>query len=302
MLRAATSSVAKRAVLSSSRGVPSCAAPSSMAFHASSRREEESKAAAAEPSKGGLFGTGLSEWFALPIGMAAAVPMIKFDWMVINEEFQLSAVFVAFCVAVYTQGGDAIHKSLDEKAQTLLKEHNEAEDKVIAALEQKLEFLKANQNMVSDFEAINGLREQAYDKLNQAGAIKPQHDFKVQVERVLGMIAQEETSITEKTKIALMEEATANVTEQFSSSKALKKSALDAAIAQIKGTEKAVKDPVTETYVKFFQDKAAEAAKVTDDSEEKAQRAAIIAKVNAICKSEGFFFDVDANGQAQMKA
>jgi len=298
MLRAATSQVAKRAALSSTRGVPSCAVPRAMEFHASSRREEESKAV--EPSKGGLFGTGLSEWFALPIGMAAAVPMIKFDWLVINEEFQLSAVFVAFCVAVYTQGGDAIHKSLDEKAQTLLKEHNEAEDKVIAALEQKLEFLKANQNMVSDFEGINAVRAEAYKNLNAAGAIKPQHDFSAQVQRVLAMIATEEASITEKTKTALMEEATSDVTEQFGSSKALKKAALDNAIAQIKGTSKGEADPVAKAFVKFFQDKAAEAAKVTDDSEEKAQRAAIIAKVNAICKSEGFFFNIDESGEAKM--
>jgi len=276
-----------------------------MAFHASAPREEESKTIeVSSNSKGGLFGTGLSEWFAVPIGMAAAVPMIKFDWLVINEEFQLSAVFVAFCVAVYTQGGDAIHKSLDERAQTLLKEHNEAEDKVISALEQKLEFLKANQTMVSDFEAINELREGAYNNLNTAGAIKPQHDFKIQVERVLSMIAQEEASVTEKTKTALMEEATANVTDQFTTSKALKKSALDSAIAQIKGTSNkgGIKDPVQDAFVKFFQDKAAEAAKVTDDSEEKAQRAAVVAKINAICKSEGFFFNVDSNGKAKMNA
>jgi hypothetical protein len=273
-----------------------------MGFHASSRSEEEAKSVEASQGKGGLFGTGVSEWFALPVGMAAAVPMIKFDWLVINEEFQLSAVFVAFCVAVYTQGGDAIYKSLDEKAQTLLKEHNEAEDKVIAALEQKLEFLKANQNMVSDFEAINGLRDQAYQNLNSAGAIKPQHDFKTQVERVLHLIAQEEASITDKTKAALMAEATASVTDQFTSSKALKKAALDSAIAQIKGTQGAAKDPVQQAFIKFFQDKAAEAAKVTDDSEQMAQRASIIAKVNAICNSEGFYFTIDKNGQAKMNA
>ena len=42
---------------------------------------------------------------------------------------------------------------------TILKEHTEAEDKVIEALEQKLEFLKANSNMVDDFVAINKIRE-----------------------------------------------------------------------------------------------------------------------------------------------
>lgn len=303
MLRAATSSLARRAVLrSSSRGAPSCAIPGNMSFHASAKREEEAKAEVTLPveeSKGGLFGTGLSEWYALPIGVAAAVPLIKLEWYVINEETQLLAVFLAFCVTFYTQGGDAVYKALDEKAVNLLKEHNEVEDKVIAALENKLEYLKANQNQVNDFEAINAIRASTYEKLNSAGAVKPQHDFKVQVERMLNMIAQEESSVTEKTKMALMSEATASVTGKFSSDKALKKAALDAAIAKIKGG-KTEADPVQKAFVQFFKEKAAAAKANKDDSEEKAQRAATIAKMNAVAKSEGFFFEFDTQGTPKM--
>jgi 6-pyruvoyl-tetrahydropterin synthase len=272
-----------------------------MSFHASAKREEEAKADATVPveSKGGLFGTGLSEWFALPIGVTAAVPLIKLEWYVINEETQLLAVFLAFCVTVYTQGGDAIYKALDQKAVDLLKEHNEAEDKVIAALEQKLEYLKHNQNMVNDFEAINEIRAETYKKLNAAGAIKPQHDFKAQVERMLNVIAQEEANVTEKTKMALMSEATKSVTEKFSSDKALKKAALDAAINKLKGGA-AGADPVQSAFVQFFKDKAAAAAASKDDSEEKAQKAALVAKMNAIAKSEGYFFEFDAQGAPKM--
>ncbi|KAL9189437.1 hypothetical protein ACHAXT_009112 [Thalassiosira profunda] len=274
-----------------------------MSFHASARREEEAKAEAAVPveSKGGLFGTGLSEWFALPIGVAAAVPIIKFDWYVINEETQLLAVFLAFCVTFYTQGGDAVYNALDQKAKDLLKEHNEAEDKVIEALDQKLVFLKANQNMVNDFNAINEIRAATYEKLNAAGAVKPQHDFKAQVERMLTMIAAEEGSVAEKMKMGLMSEATASVTEKFSSDKALKKAALDAAIAKIKG-DKSGSDPVQAAFVQFFKDKAAAAAASKDDSEEKAQKEAMIAKMNSVAKNEGFFFEFDASGKPTMKA
>ena len=271
-----------------------------MSFHASAKRDEEAKAVALPvESKGGLFGTGLSEWFALPIGVAAAVPLIKLEWYVVNEETQLLAVFLAFCVTLYSQGGDAIYKALDEKAVNLLKDHNEAEDKVITALEHKLEFLKANKNMVNDFEAINAIRAETYKKLNAAGAIKPQHDFKAQVERMLNMISHEEASVTEKTKMALMREATATVTERFSTDKALKKAALDAAIAKLKGG-KAVADPVHTAFVQFFKEKAAAAKASTDDSEEKAQREAMIAKMNAVAKNEGFFFQFDAQGQPKM--
>jgi 6-pyruvoyl-tetrahydropterin synthase len=221
-----------------------------------------------------------------------------------NEETQLAAVFVAFCVALYTSGGDAIHKMLDERAQTLLKDHNEAEDKVIAALQQKLEFLKANKNMVSDFEAINHIREETYVKLNAAGAVRPKHEFKAQVERVLNMIAQEEASVTEKTKMTLMRAATEHVREQFLSNKNLKKAALDDAIAQIKGgsATKGGVDPVRSEFINFFKAKGADAAKVSGDEEANAARAALVAKVNAVCKSEGFYFHFDAAGHLKMSA
>merc|ERR1712127_435691 len=187
---------------------------------------------------------------------------IKLEWYVINEETQLLAVFIAFCVTVYTQGGDAIHKALDQKAVDLLKEHNAAEDNVVAALEQKLEFLQAGKNMVNDFEAMNEIRAETYDKLNAAGAVKPQHDFKAQVERMLNMIAAEEASVTEK----------------------------------IKGG-KAAADPVQAEFVKFFKAKAAEAKASKDDSEEVAQKEAMIAKMNSVAKNEGFFFEFDKAGK-----
>jgi len=208
------------------------------------------------------------------------------------------AVFLAFCVTFYTQGGDAVYKALDQKAVNLLKEHNEVEDKVIQALEHKLEALKANHSMVNDFEAINAIRRETYEKLNKAGAIKPHHDFKAQVERMLNMIVVEEANVTEKTKMALMSEATASVTEKFTSDKALKKAALDAAIAKLKGGK--ADDPVRAAFIQFFKDKGTAAAASKDDSEEKAQREALIAKMNSVAKNEKFFFEFDVQGQTKM--
>jgi len=305
MLRAATSSAVRRAVASSSsRKAPSCAIPGNASFHASARREEDAAPAAAVPApKGGIMGTGVSEWFALPVGIVAACPLIKFDLYVINEETQLLAVFMAFCITFYTQGGDAVYNALDAKAVNLLKEHNEAEDKVIQALEQKLVFLNANVNQVNDFNAINEVRAETYGKLNAAGAIKPQHDFKAQVERMLNMIAAEEASVTEKTKSTLMSEATASVTSEFTSDKALKKAALDSAIAKIKGGKaKGGADPVQAAFIKFFQEKAKAAEASKDDSEEVAARDAMIAKMNSVAKNEGFFFDFDGKGVPKMSA
>jgi len=254
----------------------------------------------ATTSKGGLLGTGYSEWFALPIGMAAAVPIIHFDWYVINEETQLAAVFVAFCVTLYTQGGEAISKALSERSETLLREHNESEDAVIMAKQCQLDALKDTLLEVEHFEAIHQLRADSYDKLNVAGRTKPLYDFKAQLERTLDLIAQEEASVTEKIKAQLLAEATSDVSEQFRTSKALKKAALNAAIATIKGGANAKEDPVKGAFVKFFQDKSSALTKTDDGTEAKEQRAALVAKINSIAKNEGFYFSFDEAGKPKM--
>merc|ERR1712127_1153558 len=114
------------------------------------------------------------------------------------------------------------------------------------------------------------------------------------------MGAAEEASVTEKTKMALMAEATASVEGKFSSDKALKKAALDSAIATIKGGKVEGADPVQAAFVQFFKEKAAAAKASKDDSEEKAQREAMIAKMNSVAKNEGFFFQFDAQGTPKM--
>jgi len=272
----------------------------SRTIHASSCHKDNVRIEETIPSENGLFNGKFSEWYALPIGIVAAIPAIKFEWYVVNEETQLAAVFIAFCVAVYNSGGDTIYKFLDERSQIILKDHNKTEDKVVEALQLKLDFLKANQNMVHDFENINSIREQAYANLSAAGAIKPKHDLRYQIERVLNMIVSEEASSTEKTKLALMDEAISAVMAKFSKSKQLKKSALDAAIATIHGKKFTDEDPVHVSFVQFFKEKATVASKAVDGPEETSQRSALISKLNTLCKTEGFFFEFDTSGKPKM--
>uniref|UniRef100_A0A7S0GI52 ATP synthase subunit b n=1 Tax=Proboscia inermis TaxID=420281 RepID=A0A7S0GI52_9STRA len=294
MLRIASSSIARQSVARASRSASAVNMPGVVSFHASSSRKEEEETKDVTLSKGGFMNTGYSEWLALPIGMATAVPVLSFDWYVVNEETQLAAAFVAFCVIVYTQGGDAIHAALDENAKTILKEQREDEEQVIDAMEKLIVSLEGQQENPEIVKEMNAMRLEAYKKMNEAGAIKPKHDLKVQVERMLNMIAAEEASNSEKTKTALMEECAANVSKQFASDKALKKSALDAAIASIKGTGST--DPVKGAFVKFFQDKSAQLAKVKDDTTEKDQRVALLAKANSVAENEGYFFRFDDKG------
>merc|ERR1712157_317635 len=152
---------------------------------------------------------GIPSFYAIPAAMVFAVPAIKFEWLIIDAEFQLAAVFITFCYAFYKNAGDAVYKALKSDGDDMLK----------------------------NFEALNSIRGETYEKLNAAGKVKPLHDFKSQMEKVLNMICVEEASVQEKAKVALLNEATESVTNDFSTNKQLKKTALDAAIATIKGTK-----------------------------------------------------------------
>lgn len=311
MLRVGLNNVIRRTVVrstsSSSSSFQPFSATQTLNFHSSRRNEKaavdtDQKVKEVAKSDGGLLGTGLSSIWAVPIGIIAAVPAIKMEWLVVNEEFQLAGVFVAFCIIFYQQGGEAVYNVLKADGDSILKEQNEVEDKVIAALEEKLAALKGGGDTVSNFEAINAIREQSYANLNAAGKVKPLHDFKAQVEKILNMIAVEETAVFEKSKTSLLTEATATVTAQFSTDKQLKKAALDAAIASIKGTKKSSADPVQAAFLSFFKDKKAAAAKADTAAEEAAERAALVAKLNSVAKNEGFLFEFDDKGMPKMTA
>lgn len=215
---------------------------------------------------------------------------------------QLASTFLAFCVVAYTQGGDAIAKSFKDEADAMLEIQNKAEDEVIAKLEENLEYMKLTENIVQDYQDVLDLTQESYDKLNAAGKIKPQHDLKAQVEKMLTIIANEEQSAYDKAKTEMMMEATEAVTADFSSSKELKKAALDNALAKLTGKAKAGSDPVQAAFVKFFQEKAAAAKKADDGSEEKAARASMVTKMNAIAEAEGMYFRFDADGKPTMAA
>jgi len=269
------------------------AAPATSSFHFSAPRKEEEKEAAAAPVP---TSSGLDPLYAIPVGVALAVPLLEFEWFDPNAETLLASTFLGFCVVAYTQGGEMMSTMFKDEAKEMLKAQNEAESKVITKLEESVEYMKLTENIVKDYQAVYDVTEESYAKLNASGQIKPQHKLKAQVEKLLGMIAAEETNSYEKAKIAMMADATDAVTAEFSSSKALKKAALTAAIAKLtgKGGNTSGSDPVQDQFVKYFKATAAQAKASDDGSEEKAARVTMITKMNAVAENEDMYFRLDA--------
>lgn len=214
--------------------------------------------------------------------------------------WQLASTFLAFCVVAYNQGGDVVNKALKDESAAMLKLQNDAEDQVIEKLQDNLEYMKVTENIVQDYQDALDLTTDAYAKLNAAGKIKPQHDLKAQMEKMLTMVANEEQNVYEKAKMALMASATESVTAEFLTNDSLKKASLDAALAKLTGKAKKGSDPVQAAYVKFFNAKAEAAKKADDGSEEKDARASMLSKLNGLANSEGMHFRFDDTGKPKL--
>jgi hypothetical protein len=211
-------------------------------------------------------------------------------WFARGEK--LAAVTIFFTVAMYTQAGEAIAKSFDDDSNSIIKEHNQIEEKVIAKYQEKLQFLRSVGGIAEGVQALSNIKGESFEKFNIVATNKPKHELKAQVERALALIQQEEINTKERLKTALMVEASASVSKSFATSQDLRKSALDVAIARIKGT-KGGQDPVQGSFVKFFKDKGAAAAKGDSAADLKAQRETLITKLNTLAENEGFFFNFD---------
>jgi hypothetical protein len=237
--------------------------------------------------------------YAVPIGIAFAVPAVHYEWYLFNEETQLAACMIMFTMLVYKNFGATIGEMLEEDGKRIIEEANKVEDTILTTLKDKRDDVLMMSNVVQDAQDIQTLKEETYVKYNAAGKIKPLHEYKSQMERVLHMIAAEEAAVVEKTKTALMEEATIAVTNELLTNKDLQKISLDNAIAQLKGTKPGV-DPVKQTFLQFFQWKAIEAKKLDANAETIAAREALVKKVNAIAANEKFFFQLDTDGKPKM--
>jgi hypothetical protein len=264
-------------------------------FHVSAKREEDAKPVdAPAPAK-----SGWDPLYSIPLGIAIAVPAINYEWYLVNEETQLAACFIAFTAIVYKQFGGVIQETLEADGKRIIEEHNKYEDQILSVLKTKRDEIVMMKDIVKDAQDVHALKEETYVKLNAAGKIKPQHEFKAQIERVLSMMVAEEAAVTEKSKVALMEEATMAVTKELMTNKKLQKQSLDNAIAQLKGTKPGA-DPVKETYLTFFKWKASEAAKADVAAEAAAARESMVKKLNAVAANEGFFFQFDTDGKPKM--
>lgn len=255
------------------------------AFHTtpvtSAKKEEAAPAT-------GFMGTSLSPLYAIPVGITFGIPIIHNEVLILNAETQLVACFAAFVITAYTQGGDAIAKNLDAKAQAMMEEHNKIEDANISAVQAVIDAHKKRLNLLEDLESIAAESKACVSKLEAAKSSELKFAMRDDIESKLINMASREEMILQKISSQLTSNAKAQVTAQFKASDKAKASSLDAALAALNGKPSST-NPVKELYTNYFKDYTkyltTNAGKVVNLTAE--QTAHVNEEIKAIQKKEG---------------
>lgn len=178
---------------------------------------------------------------AIPVAGLGLIAGIANDVVVIDAEMQIAALFVAFVGTVYTQGGDAIGQMLDDSANAILEEQNAAEVADIAGLHVLRDLHVKQTTVQEDMSSVFTATHSIMDDLVVAKTNKLQHDVRNQIARMLDTLVVQEGNTQREIQAALVEHAVAHVQSQ-ATSKSMKASALDEALAVIADPAKGAAD------------------------------------------------------------
>lgn len=171
-----------------------------------------------------------------------------------NEESQLLGLFCLFVGTIYSKGGDAIGKMLDEVGDAVQAEHNALENNLIDGYRDAKKLQEESLDVMQD---IIGMYEQQKDLVNELTTVQPhltRQKTIANVERLLSVFGAQENKIQLRTESALVDGAAEAVKNAFIQDPKLQASAMDAAFASLANPDAAQKsDIVGELYSEFFE-------------------------------------------------
>jgi hypothetical protein len=191
--------------------------------------------------------------------------MLEQQWLVLDAETQLVGCFATFVIIAWTQGGDAIAKSLDERAEAVAAEHNAIEDANIAAVQAVIAAHKKRSAMLNDIAAMTQVSSDIVAKIESAHDAKLKFDMKADVERKLNTVVMKEAILREKVASGLASSATDAVRAKFGADKKLQATSLDMAIAALASPDAFKNHPVEAEFASHFKSTAANATKTADE-------------------------------------
>lgn len=215
--------------------------------------------------KGIISQLGLDDWkIAVPLGVILAIPVMKNEILVINEEFTLAAVFMVFCSTVYVNLSGMIGKSIDSETSAIADSLKKVDEVLLQEISESVKANKEILDLEQDIKDCNALIDDLSVAKAQAMTQAEVHQFRDEIAKKLDALVALEEKVTGQVRSRMLSKVRSDVIASFSTDKKAKENALNQAIAVLSAgaNAKMGKDVVGESFaaaIKTYKDDYAKA-------------------------------------------
>ncbi len=204
-----------------------------------------------EEKSGFIAKYGLNDWkVAIPVGMVLAIPTLANEWLILDAETQLVAVFFLFCSTLYNQGGKVAAATLDEYRANVFSTLKKVDESMLVDIKASIAANQKVLDMEKDIASVHALIDDMAKAKAESLNYAEEHKYRDAVVRKLDSLVAIEEAAVSSLRNRMMNAVKSDVVSKFSSDKATKEAALTHAMAVLAAGKsgKIGKDIVGEVY------------------------------------------------------
>jgi len=209
------------------------------------------RAAAKKEETGLLAQYGLNDWkVAVPVGMVLAIPTLSNEWLILDAETQLLAVFLLFCGTAYNQGGAMLAATLDEYRNNVYSTLKKVDESMLVDIKASIAANEKVLDMEKDIASVHALVDDMAKAKAEALNHAEEHKYRDAVVRKLDNLVAIEEAAVASLRNRMLTAVRADVVNKFSTDKAVKDAALNHAMAVLSAGKggKVGKDVIGDVY------------------------------------------------------
>jgi hypothetical protein len=182
--------------------------------------------------------------------MVAAIPALGNEWLILDAETQLVAVFILFCSTVYMQLGGAVASNLDEYRNNVFTTLKKVDESMLVDIKASI---AANENvldMEKDISSVHKLIDDMCVVKAETLNYAEEHKYRDAIVRKLDSLVAIEEAAVVAIRNRMLTAVKAEVVNKFATDAKAKQAALDHAMAVLSGGKSGTigKDIVGDVY------------------------------------------------------
>jgi hypothetical protein len=204
-----------------------------------------------EEETGFIAEYGLNDWkVALPVGIVLAIPTLSNEWLILDAETQLLAVFMLFCGTAYNQGGAMLAATLDEYRANVFSTLKKVDESMLVDIKASIAANEKVLDMEKDIASVHALIDDMAKAKAEALNHAEEHKYRDAIARKLDNLVAIEEAAVSSLRNRMLNVVKADVVNKFSTDKAVKDAALNHAMAVLSAGKsgKIGKDVVGDVY------------------------------------------------------